>query len=157
MAACLVRIVPKSWLKLVKYASVSLIATGTSLTILAVLVGMFDLPSVWSNMVATAVGTIPSFELNRRWVWALGGSKPTLRQVVPFCALSFIGLAASSIAVHFASDWTVASSHLVHTAAVESANIATFGVLWVVQYAVCNRVLFAQRSNRTAAADLRIS
>lgn len=158
MAACLVPVVPKSWLKLAKYAAVSLVATGTSLTILAVLVGVFDLPSVWSNVVATAVGTFPSFELNRRWVWSQGRSKPTLRQIVPFCTLSFTGLAASSIAVHFASDLTVASSHLLHLAAVEGANIATFGVLWVVQYAVCNRVLFSQRSNRTGGgADLRIS
>jgi putative flippase GtrA len=158
MAACLARVVPRSWLKLVKYASVSLIATGTSLTILAALVGIFDLPSVWSNVVATAVGTFPSFELNRRWVWSLGGSKPTLRQIVPFSALSFTGLAASSIAVHFASNWTMASSHMMHTAAVEGANIATFGALWLVQYAVCNRLLFAQRSNRVAAGtDLRIS
>ena len=118
--------------------------------------GVFDLPSVGSNVVATACGhysvlrTVPP----PPGYGALGGSKPTLRQVVPFCALSFTGLAASSIAVHLASDWTVASSHLVHTAAVESANIATFGVLWVVQYAVCNRVLFAQRSNRTAAVFL---
>jgi hypothetical protein len=77
---------------------------------------------------------------------------------VPFCALSFTGLAASSIAVHFASDWTMASSHLMHTAAVEGANIATFGALWLVQYAVCNRLLFAQRPNRVArGTDLRIS
>lgn len=32
----------------------TVIATGTSLVILGVMVGVFDVPSVWSNLVATA-------------------------------------------------------------------------------------------------------
>ena len=53
-------------LKLAKYASVSVITTGRSLMMLGVMVGLLDLPIVWSNVVATAVATVPSFELKRR-------------------------------------------------------------------------------------------
>ncbi len=147
MATSRLHLMRRRVLKLAKYASVSVIATTTSLMILGVMVGLFDLPSVWSNVVATAVGTVPSFELNRRWVWSQHGHQQLLRQVVPFCALSLGGLVLSSLAVHLASDWTAASSHLLHTASVEGANVGTFGALWVVQYILCNKVLFAQSSN----------
>ena len=136
----------RSVLKWARYVSVSVIATGTSLVVLGVMVGVFHVSSVWSNVVATAVGTVPSFELNRRWVWSRRGKIGIIRQVVPFCALSLVGLALSSIAVHIASDWTSGSSRLIHTAAVETAHIGTFGLLWIVQYILCN-MLFAQRAN----------
>ncbi|HEY0398177.1 MAG TPA: bifunctional glycosyltransferase family 2/GtrA family protein, partial [Acidimicrobiia bacterium] len=54
--------------KLLRYATVSAVATITSLTVLGVLVATGTLSAGWANVVATAVGTIPSFELNRRWV-----------------------------------------------------------------------------------------
>ena len=53
-----------------KYALVSVVATLTSLTTLGLLVGLGGWSSVWANVLATSVGTVPSFELNRRWVWS---------------------------------------------------------------------------------------
>ena len=48
------------------------------------------LPAGWANVVATAAGTVPSFELNRRWVWNKTGrrsfarrDRPVLGAVVP--------------------------------------------------------------------------
>jgi hypothetical protein len=51
-------------------------------------------------------------------------------------------LIVSSIAVHLAANATVNSTRLVHTAAVELANIAAYGSLWIVQFVVCDRILF---------------
>jgi hypothetical protein len=55
--------------KLLRYAAVSAISTATSLTVLGLLVGLLNAPAGWANVAATAIGTVPSFELNRRWVW----------------------------------------------------------------------------------------
>jgi putative flippase GtrA len=131
--------------RFIRYGSVSGISTATSLTVLGVLVGAFGVTAIFANVIATAVGTIPSFELNRRWVWSRGDQREVLRQIVPYCVLSFSGLLVSSIAVHLASDATGGSTRLVHTGAVEFANLAAFGVLWLIQFVLCDRVLFKER------------
>jgi hypothetical protein len=78
--------------RIIRYGSVSAVSTATSLSILGVLVGVCGYSAVWSNVVATAIGTIPSFELNRRWVWSQRNPRSLLRQALPYCTLSFVGL-----------------------------------------------------------------
>jgi len=128
--------------RLLRYGSVSAISTVTSLLLLGMLVGMVGFPATWSNVIATAVGTVPSFELNRRWVWAHSGQRSLLRQALPYLLLSFAGLIISTVAVHLASDATITASRLVHTVAVELANMAAYGTLWIGQFALCDRILF---------------
>ncbi|MGH9048077.1 MAG: GtrA family protein [Acidimicrobiales bacterium] len=127
---------------LAKYASVSAISTVSSLAILGVLVAVFGLSGVWSNVIATAVGTVPSFELNRRWVWSKRSGPRRPGQIAAFCLLSLAGLVCSTIAVHLASDVSSLSGRLVHTVAIEAANVAAYGLLWVIQFFLCDRVLF---------------
>ncbi|HUC06194.1 MAG TPA: GtrA family protein, partial [Acidimicrobiales bacterium] len=130
--------------QLLRYSAVSGISTATSLTILGVLVGVFGVDAVLANVLATAVGTVPSFELNRRWVWFDQSQRSVLRQVTPFCTLSFAGLVISSLAVRFVSARTVDLSRGWHTLAVEAANISAYGALWVVQFFLLDRVLFGR-------------
>jgi putative flippase GtrA len=137
--------------RFVRYASVSIISTSTSLVILGLLVGIFGYPSIWSNVIATGVGTVPSFELNRRWVWTQEGQRSLLGQVLPFCALSFTGLVLSTFSVHVAGDATVEASRLIHTSAVEVANFGSYGVLWIAQFVLCDRLLFRRRRVVTSA------
>jgi len=130
--------------KVLRYATVSAIATVTSLTVLGVLVATGTLTAGWANVVATAVGTIPSFEFNRRWVWGKEGRRSLRAEVGPFCALSFAGLALSTGAVSLAAAWAAHAGLGApgRTAAAEVASIATFGSLWIAQYLVLDRVLF---------------
>ncbi len=137
--------------RLVRYTGVSVVSTTTSLSVLFTLVGIVGLPAAWSNVVATAVGTVPSFELNRRWVWHRQGRRSLLGQVVPFAALSFTGLLVSTVAVGLVSQRTQGWSHWGHTLAVESANLAAYGSLWVVQYVVLDRLLF--RTGHSPSAE----
>ena len=133
--------------KLLRYSGVSVIATVTGLTVLGVLVAIVGMPAGWANVIATGVGTIPSFELNRRWVWRKSGQRSIAAEVVPFCVLSFAGLALSTLAVHTAATsadaagWTISA----RTLAVELANLSAFGSLWVLQFVVLDRVLFRSR------------
>jgi putative flippase GtrA len=133
--------------RIIRYGSVSAISTVTSLTILGVLVGFFGFPALWSNVIAIAIGTVPSFELNRRWVWSQSTRRSLLRQALPYCLLSFSGLIVSSIAVHVAADATSHSTRLVHTVAVEFANFGAYGVLWLFQFVLCDRILFASKAD----------
>jgi putative flippase GtrA len=137
-----------------KYALVSVVATLTSLTTLGLLVGLGGWSSVWANVLATSVGTVPSFELNRRWVWSQRGQRARLAQVVPFCALSLAGLLVSTIAVHIAGDATSSSSRLVHTGAVEVANFGSYGALWIFQFVLCEKILFKQSVPAASVGDI---
>jgi putative flippase GtrA len=134
----------KTLVKLIRYAAVSIVSTVTALTLLALLVGLAGAPAGWSNAVATAIATVPSFELNRRWVWGVRADRSLLRQAAPFFALSLSGLVLSSLAVHVAVGWatTVHWSRLGQTVTAQAANVATFGALWVVQFVLCDRLLF---------------
>jgi putative flippase GtrA len=134
--------------KLVRYGSVSAVSTVTGLAVLGILVWVAELPAGWANVVATAVGTIPSFELNRRWVWGKKGDRSLTGEVVPFVVLSFAGLLLSTLAVHVAAVW--ASGHgwapATRTGLVELAQVGGYGSLWVLQFLLLDRVLFRNRT-----------
>lgn len=136
--------------KFLRYASVSAVATTTSLSVLGVAVGLLGMAAGWANVLATAVGTVPSFELNRRWVWGKGGRRSVRAEVIPFVALSFAGLAISTLAVHTAATWADGRgwSSLARTALVMTTNLISFGSLWVFQFVLLDRLLF--RSPDTA-------
>jgi putative flippase GtrA len=140
--------------RLVRYGAVSAVSTTVSLTVLGVLVATRMLPAGWANLVATAAGTFPSFELNRRWVWGRTGRRSIFAEVGPFCAMTFAGLALSTVAVTFAAAFARSSgfSGGMRTAVIEIANLAAWGTLWLAQFVVLDRVLFADRAQQTRTA-----
>ena len=74
------------------------------------------------------------------------GSSDLWREVVPFWAMSFAGLALSTVTVGIADRWA-AHAHVVgvlHTGAVLVGHLGGFGLLWVVQFVVLDRVVFAR-------------
>ncbi|HKE76034.1 MAG TPA: bifunctional glycosyltransferase family 2/GtrA family protein [Acidimicrobiales bacterium] len=139
--------------QVVRYAGVSVVATVTSLTVLAVLVSTNAVPAGWANVMATLAGITPSFVLNRRWVWGLRGRTSLAAEVVPFVAMSLTALVLSTAAVSWVAR--VADAHgagsPARTAAVLAANVTVFGSLWVLQFLLLDRVLFRRRSRVLAA------
>ena len=131
---------------------VSVISTTVSLSVLGTLVATRALTPGWANVVATGAGIGPSFELNRRWVWHKEGRRSLAAEIGPFCVLSFIGLALSTLAVHVAAGWaTDRLRPTLRTAAVEAANIAAFGSVWVAQFVVLDRLVFRPQRVHEAA------
>jgi putative flippase GtrA len=132
-----------SSLKLIKYSAVSIISTAVSQVTLLLTFGVFKLMSeVPANLAANVLATIPSYTLNRRWVWGKGGKSHLWREVVPFWVLSFIGLAVSSLAVWGAGNFST-HHHLHHLATsvlVNAANLTSFAVLWVGKFIVYNKL-----------------
>ena len=137
-----------SLVKLVRYAGVSAISTVVSLAVLGGLVATATMSPAWANVVATVVGTVPSFELNRRWVWDRHGSRSIWREVAPFTALSMLSLALSTLAVAATAGWVdgLHAGLTVRTAVAEAAHVGTFGLLWAVQYVLLDRILFRSAS-----------
>jgi putative flippase GtrA len=136
------------WAQLVRYGTVSVIATVTSLTVLGVLVSTTSVPAGVANVIATAVGTFPSFELNRRWVWCRIGRRSMRAEVLPFWILSFTGLALSTLTVSLTAAWADSTGlgGVARTAAIELANVAAWGSLWVAQFVILDRFLFRAKA-----------
>jgi putative flippase GtrA len=132
--------------RLVRFGSVSVVSTTVSLSVLGLLVAGRVMAPGWANVVATAAGTVPSFELNRRWVWNKTGRRSVVTEIVPFCILSFLGLALSTVAVSLAVQWAdhAAVDTTMRTLAVEGANVGAFGLVWLGQFVLLDRVLFHQ-------------
>jgi putative flippase GtrA len=131
--------------RLVRYGAVSALTTVLSTCVLCVLVGSSLLAAAPANVVASCAGIGPSFLLNRRWVWRRAGRASLRRETVPFWAMSVAGLALSTTVAWLAADAARGLSHPVRTAVVALASLTGYGVLWLVEFFILERVVFADR------------
>ena len=130
--------------RLVRCLGVSALTTVVSVSVLVTAMAGLGIEAWAANVLATSVATVPSYHVNRRWTWGKRGVSDPLREVAPFWALAFAGLALSTLFVAL-TDPYVTRLHLgivAHTAAVVGAHLSGFGALWVVQFVVLDRVLF---------------
>ena len=134
--------------KVFRYSVVSVISLCIGLVVLGICHGLLDWSAFASNIMATAVATVPSYELNRKWAWGKSGKSHLWKEVVPFWVLSFIGLA-------FSTWWAVMAeslakhhnlSHAAQTAVVEAAVLFAYGVLWVGKFMIMNKLLFVHHT-----------
>jgi putative flippase GtrA len=141
--------------QLARYAMVSVIATVTTLTVLGGLVATRALTVGWANVVAYAIGTVPSFVLNRRWVWRQTG-RPTLStEILPYGLFNLISLAVSTIAVSYAGRWADQAGRTgpVRTLVVLGTDLAVFGSLWLIQFVLCRTLFRRGVSTTNTTAD----
>jgi putative flippase GtrA len=136
-----------------RYSLASLVSVGVSQSVLAVAFGMLHWTAQLANMVACAVATVPSYYLNRRWAWGRRGRSHLWKEVVPFWALAFLGLAISTWAAEVGGTLAghAAASHAATTAIVMTAALLAFGVLWIGKFAIFSRVLFGGRHIESTA------
>jgi dolichol-phosphate mannosyltransferase len=133
--------------RLARCMSVSAITTVISFTVIVLATAVFGLVAALANVIATSIATVPSYSLNRRWTWGRRDRSDVWREVVPFWVLAFLGLALSTVTVGIADSWA-AHMHLtpgVHTATILAGNLGGYGLLWVLQFALLDTVLFRIR------------
>jgi putative flippase GtrA len=122
--------------KAMKYSMVSVVAIAISQAILWTSHGIFGWDPVLSNVLAVAISSVPSYLLNRAWVWGKTGSHDVWREIVPFWVFAFTGLGLSVLFVWAVTKWSDA------TLVISAANLSAFGLLWVARYIVLDQVLF---------------
>jgi putative flippase GtrA len=118
------------------YALVSVVAVITGQAVLWTCSGLLGWDPVPSNVMSVAIGSIPSYVLNRYWVWGKRGKNHFWKEVAPFWGMALLGLLLSTVTVAWASSWNDA------TIVVSAANLAAFGVIWVGKFFVLHHVLF---------------
>jgi putative flippase GtrA len=122
--------------------AVSVGTTVLSALVLVALVVGGGMRAGTANIVAVCCGIVPSYVANRRWTWGRSGRGSLAREVVPFWALSIAGLLASTVTVALAGAWTATWSPAARSLVLPIVQAGTFGLLWIVQFVVLDRVVF---------------
>jgi putative flippase GtrA len=130
--------------RMVRYVAQSVLTTIFSFVVLGLVYGVFrlwtEIPSV---VFANTVATVPSYYLNRHWVWRKGGRSHVMKEVVPFWVVSFIGIVlsilAAAVARHIGLKY-FPNHHGLRTVLVEAANLFSFGVLWIGKFLIFSRL-----------------
>jgi len=129
--------------KVLRYTLVSVISAVTSLVLLTIVFGVLRLWSeVVSTLFANVMAGIPSYFLNRQWVWGKSGRSHIWREIVPFWVMSITGIGfalyAASLAQAFANAHHL--QHFARTVLVIGANVAAFSILWLLKFLILNRL-----------------
>lgn len=114
-----------------------------SVLVITVIYGLKIVRSeVEATLIGNIVGAIPSYTLNRRWTWGKTGPSHFRKEVLPFAVMAFLGIAFSMVGAAFAKHLvhTHHWSHLINTGIVDSANLASFAIFWVLKLIVFNRI-----------------
>jgi putative flippase GtrA len=129
--------------QLIKYTMVSVISTVASFGVLAIVYGGHIIKGeIEATVFANVVATIPSYFLNRMWVWGKGGRSHVMKEIVPFWVMSAIGITVSiggaAVARHIGTTHHL--SHPQETGVLLLANLISFGLFWVLKYMLYNRL-----------------
>lgn len=129
--------------KLIRFTLVSASSTVVSFLALSALYGLNIIPSViWSTLAGNLIASVPAYQLNRRWTWGKRGKSQIRREILPFWALTFLGIGVSQLGALWARHEvrTHHWSHIVNTGLVVFANLASFAIFWVLKLIVFNRI-----------------
>jgi putative flippase GtrA len=140
--------------KMIRYSMVSVVSVIVSQIVLFICTYVFRMHAFWGNVIACAVATVPSYELNRKWAWGKSGKSHLWKEVFPFWSLAFIGLAFSSWLVIVAEHYSRSHHYgrLTHSLFINFATLFGFGVLWVVKFIIFNQLLFVHREETNELA-----
>lgn len=141
------RILDEHGAKLLRYAGVSVIGVTAGQALLFLFYEIAGLRALVANTLAVTIATIPSYLLNRAWVWKKNGAHSIATEILPFWGMAFLGLVLSNVLV------TLVEQRWDHWILINLANLTAFGVLWVVKYVVLDRVLFREVEHETIDSE----
>ena len=129
--------------KLIRFTSVSLVATATSQLGILILYGVFHLWGVVaSTLVANLIATIPSYNLNRKWTWGKHGRSHIRQEILPFWTISVLGITFSFF-MSFGAKYLVNHNewpHALDTLIVMLVNFLAFAIFWLLKLKLFNRI-----------------
>src|SRR5262245_34631851 len=122
--------------KLAKYSGASVVAVCVGQPVFWICNGLLGWDAIISNLVSVSAGAVPNYTINRRWTWSQTGKNRLWGEVVPFWAMSALGVVFSLVAVHYADQrW--------HSTAINAmAQLFGFGVLWLAKFFVLDKVMW---------------
>lgn len=92
-------------------------------------------------VLATLVGTIPSYLISRYWIWPEADRRGVGRQMALYWLTTGASLVASSLATGAAAAHAPGGRGL-HVAVASVAYVGTYVILWVAKYVVYQKLVF---------------
>ena len=142
----------------IRYVATSGIGVLLTQALLVLFLHVLEWRSGVSNVVAVSLVSVPAFLLNKYWVWGKRGRAHMRREVLPFWLFTIAGLALSTLAVllvvNATKDPQVPSLVNGNKIAVQFANLAGFGVLWVLKYLFLDKIMFGPHHHTPYDADI---
>jgi putative flippase GtrA len=132
--------------KKVRYALVSVVAVPIG-TVGVFVFNVVGLPAVLAAILGNSMAAVPSYLLNRYWVWGKTDKNRFFSEILPFWALTLLGIGFAAVVAHLAGQFTKHHdiTGLARDVILALANLAGFGLLWVAKYIIFNKVLFVVR------------
>lgn len=143
--------------KVIRFTSVSGVSTVVSFTSIAVLYGFHIIKGViWATVAGNLIATLPSYYLNRSWTWGKHGRSHLTKEILPFWAMSCLGIGVSILGATWARHevHTHHWAHVANTFLVSGTNVASFGLFWILKLVVFNRIFHV---HELAEVDERLS
>jgi putative flippase GtrA len=133
--------------RFVRYALGSVLATLTSAGTFALVYHLDAGPRV-ASLSAFAAGAVVNFVAGRFWAWNRRGPTGVGRDLVSYLVLAvataLAAAAVTSLTDHYARHSPALSAHL--AVVVEAAYFATYAAVFLVKFAVLDRVVFRSRA-----------
>lgn len=140
-----------------RYTATSLIGVTITQVLLIVFLHLLDWKPVPANFVAVTITSVPAFLLNKHWVWGKRGKAHMRREVLPFWLFTVAGWIMSTVAVILVVKMTRTHDNPDGSKlAVQGANIAGFGVLWVLKYMFLDKIMFGPDHHTPYDEDIEV-
>lgn len=130
-------------MKLVRYTGVSVVNVVVTQGLLVAFVSGVGLSGGVGNFLAVSGAAVPGYLLSRNFVWRRAGVTTTRSQLAEEVGIFWITTVAGLILSTVAAEWV--DRRYGTQLAVSAANLASFGVLWVVKYLVLDQWVFHRR------------
>lgn len=127
---------------MIRYGATSAICIVITQVLLLIFLHGAGMSAVPANLAATVLTAVPAFILNKYWVWGRRGRAHLRREVLPFWAFTVAGWILSTGSVAIVEDRVGTPETAAQTIAVMLANIAGFGILWILKYLFLDKVMF---------------
>lgn len=142
----------------IRYVATSGIGVVLTQALLSLFLYVFHWPGGPSNVLAVSLVSVPAFLLNKYWVWGKRGRAHMRKEVLPFWLFTIAGLALSTLAVvavvALTKDPDVESLKNGNKIAVQFANLAGFGVLWILKYLFLDKIMFGPHHHTPYDEDI---
>ena len=137
-AAAITRIKAIDHRKVLRYSAVSFIAVPVTQAVLLFFQYGLGWSGLQANTMAVAVTIVPVYVMNRYWVWGTRDKNNFVTEILPFWAMTLLGLVVSTVCVAFAEH------QFDSPVMVNVANAFGFGCVWLLKFFVLDKVMFGR-------------
>lgn len=139
--------------RLLRYTAGSAVAFVVSEVCFVGLFAPHLLGAKGASIVASVVGVIPGYFLNRNWAWGRRGRSHPWREVVPYWLTVLVSTAAAAVTIGAVNGAASALDRDIRTVINAATYFAVYGTLFVAKFRFFNSWLFRDASRPEPARE----